>query len=135
MFYVRVISGYEERRIRSMRLAMEHKLKEAQAKRAALYKLPEQVILSEVRNLVTQMQSLNKKLEETDAAFGKYFETIDKGAGKIMDLQQKGEEQRMKEMMKIVQEQASQRSLQERTELEQISDKHNADGIKDKASS
>jgi len=40
-------------------------MKKAQARRAAINKVPEQVILSEVRRMVEEMQALNKKLEET----------------------------------------------------------------------
>ncbi|KAL2319248.1 hypothetical protein Fmac_028217 [Flemingia macrophylla] len=36
-----------------------------QARKAAINKVPEQVILSEVRRMVEEMQALNKKLEET----------------------------------------------------------------------
>lgn len=38
---------------------------QAEERKAALRKIPEQVILSEVRRMVEEMQSLNKKLEET----------------------------------------------------------------------
>ena len=38
---------------------------QAHEKKAALRRVPEQVILSEVRNMVEEMQALNKKLEET----------------------------------------------------------------------
>lgn len=38
---------------------------QAQAKKEALRKVPEQTILAEVRQMVEEMQSLNKKLEET----------------------------------------------------------------------
>jgi hypothetical protein len=37
----------------------------AQARKAAINKVPEQIILSEVRRMVEEMQALNKKLEET----------------------------------------------------------------------
>lgn len=37
----------------------------AQVRKAALGKVPEQIILSEVRKMVEEMQALNKKLEET----------------------------------------------------------------------
>lgn len=37
----------------------------AEEKKAALNKVPEQIILSEVRRMVEDMQSMNKKLEET----------------------------------------------------------------------
>lgn len=37
----------------------------AQARKAAINKVPEQIILTEVRRMVEEMQALNKKLEET----------------------------------------------------------------------
>ncbi|GAA0146276.1 hypothetical protein LIER_06270 [Lithospermum erythrorhizon] len=131
MFYVRVLSGYEERRIRSLRIAMQRKIQQAEAKKAALNKVPEQIILSEVRRMVDEMQSLNKKLDDTEVAIEKYFNSVDKDAEMIMEVQLKEEEKNMKEMMKIMQKQA----LLEKTEAEVISDKHNADGVKNKASS
>ncbi|GAA0154612.1 hypothetical protein LIER_37924 [Lithospermum erythrorhizon] len=131
MFYVRVLSGYEERRIRSLRIAMQQKIQQAEAKKAALNKVPEQIILSEVRRMVDEMQSLNKKLDDTEVAIEKYFNSVDKDAEMIMEVQLKEEEKSMKEMMKIMQKQA----LLEKTEAEVISDKHNADGVKNKVSS
>lgn len=38
---------------------------QAQARKAALRKIPEQTVLSEVRRMVEDMQALNKRLEET----------------------------------------------------------------------
>ena len=38
---------------------------QAQERKAALRKIPEQTVLSEVRRMVEDMQALNKKLEET----------------------------------------------------------------------
>ncbi|KAG6420760.1 hypothetical protein SASPL_117298 [Salvia splendens] len=69
MFYARVLSGYEERRIISYRLQLQKRLQQAEVRKAALNKVPEQIILSEVRKMVLEMQSLNKKLEDTRAAF------------------------------------------------------------------
>ncbi|GFZ02055.1 hypothetical protein Acr_15g0006640 [Actinidia rufa] len=65
MFYVRVLSGYEERRIRSYRLKLQKHLQQSEERKATLKKIPEQMILSEVRRMVEEMQALNKKLEET----------------------------------------------------------------------
>ncbi|XP_075672245.1 uncharacterized protein LOC142641653 [Castanea sativa] len=65
LFYVRVLSGYEERRIRSFRLELEQRMKQAQERKAALRKVPKQAILAQVRRMVEEMQNLNKKLEET----------------------------------------------------------------------
>lgn len=42
---------------------------QAQERKAALRKIPEQAILAEVRRMVEEMQNLNKKLEET-VSFG-----------------------------------------------------------------
>ncbi|PIA45720.1 hypothetical protein AQUCO_01600157v1 [Aquilegia coerulea] len=88
----------------------------AEKRKAALRKIPEQVILSEVRRMVEEMQNLNKKLEETEAAIEDYFKPIDKEAEIMMDMQLKGEEKKMKEMVKVMQEQA----LLEKAEQEQM---------------
>ncbi|KAL8538619.1 hypothetical protein ACS0TY_000582 [Phlomoides rotata] len=94
MFYVRVLSGYEERRIRSYRIQLQQHLQQAQARKAALNKVPEQLIISEVRKMVEEMQALNKKLEETEAAIEDYFKPIDNQAEMIMKAQLDGEEKR-----------------------------------------
>ncbi|KAL4602329.1 hypothetical protein ACB092_10G045300 [Castanea dentata] len=116
LFYVRVLSGYEERRIRSFRLELEQRMKQAQERKAALRKVPEQAILAEVRRMVEEMQNLNKKLEETEAAIEEYFKPIDKEAEVIMKMQLDGEEKTLKEMMKTMQQQA----LLEKAEAEKI---------------
>lgn len=116
LFYVRVLSGYEERRIRSFRLELEKHMKQAQERKAALRKVPEQAILAEVRRMVEEMQNLNKKLEETEAAIEEYFKPIDKEAEVIMKMQLDGEEKTLKEMMKTMQQQA----LLEKAEAEKI---------------
>lgn len=116
LFYVRVLSGYEERRIRSFRLELEQHMKQAQERKAALRKVPEQAILAEVRRMVEEMQNLNKKLEETEAAIEEYFKPIDKEAEVIMKMQLDGEEKTLKEMMKTMQQQA----LLEKAEAEKI---------------
>ncbi|KAL5748385.1 hypothetical protein ACOSQ2_025682 [Xanthoceras sorbifolium] len=116
LFYARVLSGYEERRIRSYRLQLEKRLQQAQERKAALRKLPEQAILSEVRRMVEEMQTLNKKLEETEAAIEEYFKPIDKEAEIIMKIQLEGEEKSMMERMMAMQKQA----LLEKTEAEKL---------------
>ncbi|KAL5815088.1 hypothetical protein ACOSQ3_025883 [Xanthoceras sorbifolium] len=116
LFYARVLSGYEERRIRSYRLQLEKHLQQAQERKAALRKLPEQAILSEVRRMVEEMQTLNKKLEETEAAIEEYFKPIDKEAEIIMKIQLEGEEKSMMERMTAMQKQA----LLEKTEAEKL---------------
>ncbi|KAH0453890.1 hypothetical protein IEQ34_018214 [Dendrobium chrysotoxum] len=105
-FIVRVISGYEERRIRSYRLDLQRRIEKAQARKTELKRLPEQAILAEVRRMVEEMQGLNRRLEETEAAIEEYFKPIDKNAEIIMNLQLEKEENQMKEMMKAMHEQS-----------------------------
>ncbi|XP_077244595.1 transcription factor IIIB [Tasmannia lanceolata] len=116
LFVVRVLSGYEERRIRSYRLQLQKRLELVQQRKAALRKLPEQAILSEVRRMVEEMQILNKKLEETEVAIEEYFKPIDKEAEMIMNAQLEGEEKIMREMVKTMHE----RALLEKAEAEKI---------------
>ncbi|XWS49667.1 hypothetical protein CRYUN_Cryun12cG0022800 [Craigia yunnanensis] len=123
LFYVRVLSGYEERRIRNYRLQIEKRLQQAQERKAALRKIPEQTVLSEVRRMVEDMQALNKKLEETEAAIDEYFKPIDKEAEMIMKIQLEGEEKTMKEMVATMQKQA----LLEKAETEKIANTHQPD--------
>ncbi|KAK9275763.1 hypothetical protein L1049_023032 [Liquidambar formosana] len=123
MFYVRVLSGYEERRIRSYRLQLQQRLQQAEARKAALKRIPEQIILSELRRMVGDMQSLNKKLDETEAAIKEYFNPIDKEAEIIMKMQLEGEEKTMREMVKAMQKEA----LLEKADLDKIENVHNAD--------
>ncbi|XP_028798146.1 uncharacterized protein LOC114753618 [Neltuma alba] len=117
LFYVRVLSGYEERRIRSFRLQLENQLKQAQERKAALNKVPEQIIISEVRRMVEEMQALNKKLEETEAAVEEYFKPIDEEAEIIMKMHLEGKEKTSEEMLKAMEQQA----LLEQVEAEKIS--------------
>ncbi|KAI4356589.1 hypothetical protein L6164_000601 [Bauhinia variegata] len=123
LFYARVLSGYEERRIRSFRLQIEKHLQQTQARKAAISKVPEQIILSEVRRMVEEMQALNKQLEKTEADIEEYFKPIDKEAEYIMKIQLDGEEKTMKQMMKAMQEQA----LLEKAEAESIASRHKLD--------
>ncbi|KAK6936879.1 hypothetical protein RJ641_033909 [Dillenia turbinata] len=104
LFYVRVLSGYEERRIRSYRLQLQQRLEKAQQRKEALRRIPEQAILSEVRQMVEEMQNLNKRLEETEAAIDDYFKPIDKQAEAIIKTQLEGEEKSMKTMLKTMEE-------------------------------
>ncbi|KAI3907007.1 hypothetical protein MKW92_031500 [Papaver armeniacum] len=106
VFFVRVMSGYEERSIKAFRLKLQKQIQEANEKKACLKKIPEQVILSEVRRMVEEMQALNKKLEETETAIEDFLKPIDNQAELIMNMQLEGEESRMKRMMKAMQEQA-----------------------------
>ncbi|EPS64403.1 hypothetical protein M569_10378, partial [Genlisea aurea] len=106
MFYIRILSGYEERRIRSYRLHLQQRLQQAQEKRNAIAKIPEKIILSEVRKMVQDMQALNTKLEQTEAAIEEYFKPIDKEAEIIMKTQLEGEEKTMRQMVETMQKQA-----------------------------
>ncbi|KAL2902628.1 Laminin subunit gamma-3 [Bienertia sinuspersici] len=87
LFYVRVLSGYEERRIRSYRLNLEKRLRLAQEKKIAVTKVPEQIMLSEVRRMVQEMQNLNKQLEDMENDINEYFKPIDKEVETLMNLQ------------------------------------------------
>lgn len=106
MFYVRVLSGYEERRIRSYRLDLEKRIIEAEKKKAEIRKIPEQLILSEVRQMVEEMKAVNKQLEDTEAAINEYFSPVDKQAEMIVEMQLKEEEKTMKQMMQAMKAQA-----------------------------
>ncbi|THU70924.1 hypothetical protein C4D60_Mb08t30120 [Musa balbisiana] len=105
-FLVRVLSGYEERRIRAYRLHLQKRIEQAQARKADLRTIPEQVILSEVRRMVEQMQALNRQLVETEATIEEYFKPIDKSVEIIMNMQLQKDEKQAKEMLKVMQEQA-----------------------------
>ncbi|CAJ2667907.1 unnamed protein product [Trifolium pratense] len=114
LFYVRVLSGYEERRIRSFRMQLEQRVLQAQARKAAINKVPEQIILSEVRRMVEEMQALNKKLEETEVAIEEYFKPLDMEAEVLMKMQLQGEENKSEMMMKALQEQAMRQEVEAR---------------------
>ncbi|GMY29915.1 IIIB transcription factor [Fagus crenata] len=127
LFYVRVLSGYEERRIRKFRLQLEQRAQQALERKAALRKIPEQAILSEVRRMVGEMQNLNKKLEETEVAINEYFKPIDKEAEIIMKMQLEKEEKTV-EMMKKMHQQALLEKAEEITNVNQAGAKqHNED--------
>ncbi|XP_010531678.1 PREDICTED: uncharacterized protein LOC104807925 [Tarenaya hassleriana] len=104
MFYVRVLSGYEERRIRNYRLQLEKRLQMAQQKKDEINRLPEQLILSEVRRMVEEMQNLNKQLEETEANIEEYFKPIDVQAESIMEIQLQGEKKTVEQMLAATQD-------------------------------
>ncbi|KAH0642999.1 hypothetical protein KY289_033973 [Solanum tuberosum] len=106
MFYIRVLSGYEERKIRSYRLQLQQRLQQAEERKAAVRKIPEQMILSEVRRMVEEMQALNKKLEDTETAITDYFKPLDQQAEEVVKMQLKGDEKRKDEMMEAMQNQA-----------------------------
>ncbi|KAL8158978.1 hypothetical protein V2J09_000515 [Rumex salicifolius] len=113
MFYVRVLSGYEERRIRSLRLQLEQRVQSAQQRKLAVNKIPEQIILAEVRRMVEEMKNLNKSLEETETSINEYFMPLDKEAEALIDMQCENEKAKA-EMMATMYKQA----LYERAEAE-----------------
>lgn len=127
IFYVRVLSGYEERRIRSYRLQLQKRLQQAEERKVALRKMPEQMILSQVRQMVEEMQALNKKLEETETAIDEYFKPLDKEAEIVMKMQLEGEEKAMREMVKTMQSQA----LLEKAEAERLAAVKKSDANQD----
>ncbi|AEE83837.1 transcription factor IIIB [Arabidopsis thaliana] len=106
MFYVRVLSGYEERRIRSYRLQLEKRIQQANQRKVEINRLPEQIVLSEVRRMVEEMQNLNKQIENTEAQIEDYFKPIDKHASTIMEIQLEGEKKTMGTMMNATQQEA-----------------------------
>nr|KYP42409.1 hypothetical protein KK1_036199 [Cajanus cajan] len=131
LFYVRVLSGYEERRIRSYRLQLEQRVQQARARKAAINKVPEQVILSEVRRMVEEMQALNKKLEETEAAIEDYFKPLDKEAEIIMKMQLQGEERTSEMLMKTLEKQAllQQAEAEKKAVLLEKADAENSENV------
>ncbi|CAM8946471.1 unnamed protein product [Rhodiola kirilowii] len=131
MFYARVLSGYEERRIRSYRLQLQQRVQQAEAKKAALNNVPEKIILSEVRQMVEHMQSVNKKIEETETSIQEYLNSIDKDADMIVKMQLDGEEKTMKRMAEAMRNQA----LLEKVEADSIVDLQNAESNKGTRSS
>ncbi|MED6174744.1 hypothetical protein PIB30_071953 [Stylosanthes scabra] len=107
LFYVRVMSGYEERKIRNFRHQLENHLQQAQARKAALNKVPEQIILSEVRRMVQDMQALNKQLEQAEGTIEEYFKPLDKKAEAVMKMQLEGEERNSNMMIEALQQHAT----------------------------
>ncbi|KVH96564.1 uncharacterized protein LOC112523076 [Cynara cardunculus var. scolymus] len=136
MFYVRVLSGYEERRIRSQRLQLEKRIIEAERRKAEIRKIPEQLILSEVRQMVEEMQAVNKQLEETETAINEYFKPVDKQAEMIVEMQLKEEEKTMKQMMHTMKVQAFEKEMEKNANLkidetkQETTDKAEAGGLR-----
>ncbi|KAH9299212.1 hypothetical protein KI387_030894 [Taxus chinensis] len=69
--------------------------------KAMLDKVPEQMILSEVRNVVEGMQRLNNTLTKTEKDVEKFFESLRKDAHAVMDAQLEAEEATMREMVQM----------------------------------
>ncbi|KAK8958322.1 hypothetical protein KSP40_PGU001037 [Platanthera guangdongensis] len=110
-FLVRVLSGYEERRIRSYRLDLQRRILQAQIRKEELRRLPEQTILAELRQMVEEMQGVNRQIQQTESAIEEYFKPLDKNAEIIINLQLEKEEERMKGMMKAMHEQSAQQQI------------------------
>lgn len=85
------------------------------------------MILSQVRQMVEEMQALNKKLEETETAIDEYFKPLDKEAEIVMKMQLEGEEKAMREMVKTMQSQA----LLEKAEAERLAAVKKSDANQD----
>ncbi|TKY68625.1 hypothetical protein E2542_SST04881 [Spatholobus suberectus] len=103
--------------------SLSTRIQQAQARKAAINKVPEQIIISEVRRMVEEMQALNKKLEETEAAIEDYFKPLDKEAEIIMKMQLQGEERTSEMMMKALEKQA----LLQQVEAEKNASMHQVD--------
>ncbi|CAA6660945.1 unnamed protein product [Spirodela intermedia] len=106
LFIARVITGQEERRIRAHRLMLQKQMEQAQVRKEALRRIPEQVILAEVRRMVQEMQTVLHKFEETEAAIEEYLKPFDKNAKIIMNMQMEKEEKSAKQMLKAMHEEA-----------------------------
>ncbi|XP_021725482.1 uncharacterized protein LOC110692742 isoform X3 [Chenopodium quinoa] len=74
-------------------------------KKEASRKIPEQIMLSEIRKMVEEMQNVNKRLEEMEGDINEYFKPIDKEVGVLMDMQMEKEKAKM-EMMGSMYKQA-----------------------------
>ncbi|XP_047249990.1 uncharacterized protein LOC107868359 isoform X1 [Capsicum annuum] len=79
---------------------------QAEQRKEEVRKMPEQVILSEVRRMVEEMQALNKKLEDTEMAINEYFKPLDQQAEEVVKMQLKGDEKRKDELIEAMQRQA-----------------------------
>ncbi|KAD3641162.1 hypothetical protein E3N88_30386 [Mikania micrantha] len=79
---------------------------QAERRKAEIRKIPEQLILSEVRQMVEEMQAVNKQLEDTEAAINEYFKPVDKQAEMIVEMKLQEEEKTMKQMMQAMKAQA-----------------------------
>ncbi|XP_078438724.1 transcription factor IIIB isoform X3 [Wolffia australiana] len=126
LFIARVITGYEERKIRAHRLMLQKQIEEAQAKREGLKRIPEQVILSEVRRMVDEMQTVLRQFEETEAAIEEYLKPLDKNAKIIMNMQLEKEEKSAKEMLRAMHQEAFLKKLEQEkvVDLRELTEKN-----------
>ncbi|KMZ57979.1 hypothetical protein ZOSMA_7G00080 [Zostera marina] len=114
IFVLRVISGYEERRIRSYRLQLQKQIEQAQERKAVVTKIPEQLILSEIRKMVEEMQMVNRKLEEAEASIEEYFKPFDKDVEMLMNMKLGKDEKKLETMVEDIQEQALSKNTAEK---------------------
>lgn len=98
-FVCRVMLGIEERSIQAQNIEFQKKLMLMRERKAALERVPEQMILSEIRKVVEEMQKLNESLDKTEEAVQKFLEPVRKEAHLIMEAQLEKEEKLMREMM------------------------------------
>jgi len=98
-FVCRVMLGIEERNIRAQNIELQKKLMRMRERKAALERVPEQMILSEIRKVVEEMQKLNESLDKTEEAVQKLLEPVRKEAHLIMEAQLEKEENVMRELM------------------------------------
>lgn len=98
-FVCRVMFGIEERNIRAQNIELQKKLILMREKKAILERLPEQMILSEIRKVVEEMQKLNETLDKTEETVQKYLEPVRTEAHLIMEAQLEKEEKLMRELM------------------------------------
>lgn len=91
--------GIEERSIRAQNIELQKKLMRMRERKAALERVPEQMILSEIRKVVEEMQKLNESLDKTEEAVQKLLEPVRKEAHLIMEAQLEKEENVMRELM------------------------------------
>lgn len=68
-------------------------------RKAILERVPEQMILSEIRKVVQEMQKLNETLDKTEETVQKYLDPVRTEAHLIMEAQLEKEEKLMRELM------------------------------------
>jgi len=77
-------------------------------------KIPEQLILSEIRKMVEEMQMVNRKLEEAEASIEEYFKPFDKDVEMLMNMKLGKDEKKLETMVEDIQEQALSKNTAEK---------------------
>ncbi|GLJ25741.1 hypothetical protein SUGI_0492890 [Cryptomeria japonica] len=111
--------GIEERSIRAQNVALHKKLMQTREQKAMLDKVPEQMILSEVRKVVENMQRLNDSLTKTEKDVEKYFKSMRKDANAVIDGRLEAEEATMRDIVQM--QLSNQNMLQEKSEIKKES--------------